>query len=525
MIQQLSAQDAQFLYAQSGSTLTHVMGINIYDPATATGGKVRFRDIIEHVRDRIDTSPVFKRKLYRLPFDFDYPYWVEDKEFELEAHITHARLPQPGDWRQFCIQTARHFSRPMDMSRPLWDLYILEGLDRIPGIAPGSFASLMRVHHAAIDGASAAHLFVALSDADPHGTPIIRVEPGKYELGKVPNPAEIVARAASANLSSPVRFAETLMKLAPALLSAAQKNLSEGSAGVPQTRFNAPITVHKVFDATEFAIADLTKVRRLVDGATINDVILAICSGALRKYLQHHKELPKDSLVAVAPINRRTNKSEAENPGNNISAMNVELATHLADPVERLAAIRAYTQGAKEAKTGLSARVMTDLNKHIPGATMAGVARLLTSSRFAPKAANVFISNVPGPQFPLYMAGAKVTHQFGMAPLAHNMGLFIATPSYDGKVSFSITSERKIMPDVAFFRECIEASFRELTAAEPRPAAPPAVGKKKSPIATSAKRVVRPRAIAAAKRGAGKAGGASGKGSKPRKADKPANKS
>jgi WS/DGAT/MGAT family acyltransferase len=341
----------------------------------------------------------------------------------------------------------------------------------------------------------------------------------------VPNPAEILARATTANLSSPVRFAETLMKLTPALLGAAQKNFSQGSAGVPQTRFNAPITVHKVFDATEFAIADLSKIRRLVDGATINDVILAICSGALRRYLIHHQELPKDSLVAVAPINRRTTKNEAENPGNNISAMSVELATQLTDPVERLAAIRAYTRDAKEAKTGLSARVMTDLTKHIPGATMAGVARLLTSPRFAPKAANLFISNVPGPQFPLYMAGAKVTHQFGMAPLSHNMGLFIATPSYDGRVSFTITSERKIMPDVAFFRECIEASFRELAAAEPRSIAEPPVGKKKSPIATSAKRVVRPRAIAAAKRGAGKAGGASGKGSKPRKAGKPAKQS
>jgi diacylglycerol O-acyltransferase / wax synthase len=524
MTQQLSAQDAQFLYAQSGSTLTHVMGINIYDPSTAPRGLVRFRDIIEHVRSRIDTSPVFKRKLYRLPFDFDYPYWVEDKEFELEAHITHARLPEPGDWRQFCIQTARHFSRPMDMSRPLWDMYVLEGLDRIPDIAPGSFASLTRIHHAAIDGASAAHMFVALSDADPQGNAIIKVEPGKYELGNPPSPIEIMTRAASANISSPVRFAETLMKLTPALLGAAQKNLSKGTSGVPQTRFNAPITVHKVFDATEFAIADLSKMRGLVEGATINDVILAICSGALRRYLIHHKELPKDTLVAVAPINRRTSGREAENPGNNISAMSVELATHLADPAERLAAIRAYTRDAKEAKTGLSARVMTDLTKHIPGATMAGVARLLTSPRFAPKAANVFISNVPGPQFPLFMAGAKVTHQFGMAPLSHNMGLFIATPSYNGRVSFCITSERKIMPDVAFFRECIEAAFRELAGAKPRPATARPVGKEKSPIATDVKRMVRPRAIAAAKRGSGKTGGASATGSKPRKAIKPANK-
>ena len=137
MMQQLSAQDAQFLYIQSPSTLTHVMAAYIFDPATAPGGHVRFKDIVRHVESRLHTSPVFKRKLFRLPFDFDHPYWVEDKAFELESHISHVRLPEPGDWRQFCIQVARHFSRPMDMSRPLWDMYVVEGLDhRGRGLAP-----------------------------------------------------------------------------------------------------------------------------------------------------------------------------------------------------------------------------------------------------------------------------------------------------------------------------------------------------------------------------------------------------
>jgi WS/DGAT/MGAT family acyltransferase len=520
MTQQLNAQDAQFLYIQSGQTLTHVMGINIYDPSTAPGGKVRFRDIVEHVRGRLDTSPVFKRKLYRLPLDIDHPYWVEDPNFELEAHITHVRLPEPGDWRQFCIQVARHFSRPMDMNRPLWDLYIIEGLDRIPGIAPGSFAGLMRIHHSAIDGASGAHMFVALADADARGTPAIPVKPGNFELGQVPSPLEIATRAIGANMTSPVRFAGALMKLSPALIGAAQKNFNEGGAGIPKTRFNAPISIHKVFDATEFAIADLSRIRKHVEGATLNDVILAICSGALRKYLIHHKELPKDSLVAVAPINRRTSAREAETPGNNISAMNVELATQLADPIDRLRAIQAYTSQAKEAKTGLSARMMTDLTKHIPGATMAGVARLLTNPRLAPKAANVFISNVPGPQVPLYMAGARITHQYAMAPLSHNMGLFIATPSYDGKVTFNITSERKILPDIAFLRECLDDAFSELLEARPKTAQPRG-GKNPSPIATDRKRMVRPRPVAAPKRGAKQTGGATETGSKPRKRSQP----
>ncbi len=485
MSQQLSAQDAQFLYIQNGNTLTHVMAINICDPATAPGGKVRFKDIVNHIAARIDTSPVFKRKLLRLPFDFDHPYWVEDTDFELEAHVSHARLPEPGDWRQFCIQVARHFSRPMDMNRPLWDIYILEGLDRIPGIAPGSYAMLTRIHHAAIDGASAAHMFVALSDSDAKGTPAIPLGPAKVDLGSPPTPVQILARAIQSNLTSPVKFMDTLMKMSPALVSAASKSMrqpKEGRSGVPDTRFNARISTHRMFDATEFSLADLSRIRKLADGATINDVVLAICSGALRGYLLKHRELPIETLIAIAPINLRSAKGEAEVPGNNISAMSVELATHLADPIERLAAIRNYTVDAKAAKTGISARVMTDLTKHIPGATMAGVARIITSPRFAPRQANVFISNVPGPQQPLYMNGATITHQYGMAPLANNMGLFIATPSYDGRISFCITSERSILPDVAFFRECIDASFHELLAAKPlaagksRPAAKLAQG-------------------------------------------------
>ncbi len=498
MTQQLSAQDAQFLYLQTDNTPTHVMAIYIYDPSTAPGGKVRFKDIVAHVEGRLNSSPVFKRKLYRLPLDFDHPYWVEDEDFELEAHISHARLPEPGDWRQLCIQVARHCSRSMDMTRPLWDMYVLEGLDRIAGVAPGSYAILTRIHHTAIDGASAAHMFVALSDIDAAGTPAIPPPLEPQKLGTVPSASEIMSRSIMANLTSPAKFMNSLMKLSPALMAAAQKNIGEPGAretsGVPQTRFNAAISNHRMFDATEFSLSDLSKIRKLVDGATINDVVLAICSGALRAYLLKHDELPDESLVAVAPVNARSSKGQAETPGNNISAMSVKLATNIADPVARLSAICDYTRGAKEAKTGLSARVMTDLTQHIPGATMAGVARLITNPRFAPRQTNVFISNVPGPQFPLYMNGALETHQYAMAPLANNMGLFIATPSYNGRMSFSITSERKIMPDIEFFRQCLDASFAQLLEAKPKAAVSvAAIEKASAPIAPEIKRVLRPR--------------------------------
>jgi diacylglycerol O-acyltransferase / wax synthase len=470
MVQQLSAQDAQFLYLETANNLTHIMGAYVYDPATAPGGKVRFKDIIRHVESRIHTSPLFKRRLYRLPLDIDHPYWVEDEHFDIEAHMSHARLPEPGDWRQFCIATARYFSKPMDMNRPLWDVYVIEGLDRIPGIAPGSFAMLHRVHHAAVDGASGAHAFIAMSDIDPNGTPAIQAPPPEFELGKEPSPTEVLTRAWSASMQSPVKFMNALMKMSPAILSAARKTVTEGgtTAGVPNTRFNVPVGPHKMFDATTVALSDCALIRKKVEGSTVNDVVLATCGGALRKYLAHHNELPEESVVAVAPVNLRGKGGSAKVPGNQVSAMSVPIRSDIADPLERLAAVRDYTVEAKEAKAGISARVMTDLSQHIPGATMAAVARLLTNERFAVRQTNLFISNVPGAQVPLYMAGAKLTHQYGMAPLANNMGLFIATPSYNGRIAFSIISERAIMPDIAFFRECIDESFAELLAAAPR---------------------------------------------------------
>ncbi|WP_417621514.1 WS/DGAT/MGAT family O-acyltransferase [Parasphingorhabdus sp.] len=470
-ISQLSAQDAQFLYIQSATNLTHVTAVYIYDPSTAPGGKVRYKDIIEHMRKRIDVSPMFKRKLYRLPLDIDHPYWVEDEHFDLEAHISHGRLPKPGDWRQFCIHVARHHSKPLDMTRPLWDMYVLEGLDNIPGYAKGSYAILTRIHHSTIDGVSAVHFFAAISDMDAKGTPAIPLPEGKPAANDLPTAAEMLNRAVNSTVASPVKLAQALLKFTPALLSTAQKSLKGGEeksdAGVPQTRFNGPVTPNKIFDAITFDLDDLKQMRLKVNDATINDVVLAICSGALRHYLTKHKELPEESLVAVAPVNARSRSGEESNPGNNISAMTIKIWSNIADPLERLQAIRDMTRETKAAKSGLSARILTDLTQHIPGATMAGVARILIDERFAPKMSNLMVSNVPGPQIQLYMNGAKLTHQYGLAPLAHGMGLFIAALSYNGTISFNIISDRKMMPDVEFFRECLQKAFNELGDAKP----------------------------------------------------------
>jgi len=467
-MQQLSAQDAQFLFLETTNNLSHVMGVNIFDPSTARGKKVRFKDIIAHVQGRLDCSPVFRRRLMRLPYDFDLPYWVEDEYFDIEHHMFHGRLPEPGDWRQFCIHLSRHFSRPMDMNRPLWDMYVIEGLDRIDGIPKGAYAIATRVHHAAIDGASAMHFFSAMSDKDRKGTPAVDLQAMAEALPAAPSTVAVLNRAVISNIQSPIKMASTLLRFSPAIWGTIRKTLGPDAprrSRVPETRFNQPVSPHKVFDATIFSLDELRQIKSKVAGATINDVVLAISAGALRQYLQHHGELPDDPLVAIAPINARTSEQQAEIPGNNITAMSVALPTYAADPLDRLRIVRDTTSETKAAKSGISARLMTDLARHAPAATLAGVARLIASGRFTARLCNLFISNVPGPQQTLYMNGARMLHSYGLAPLADGMGLFIATPSYNGEMSFNIISDRELLPDIGFFRACLEQAHADLLAA------------------------------------------------------------
>jgi len=431
-MQQLSAQDAQFLYMETNKSLSQVTSVAIFDPSTAPGGKVRFKQIIKHVRSRIYTSPIYKRRIYHVPLELDYPYWIEDEHFDIEYHMRHSRLPKPADWRQFCIHLARFHSRPLDMERAPWEMYVIEGLDNIEGIPKGSYAIAIKIHHAAADGKAIIDFLGGLFDIDQQGTPVMqtkqRVTSTRYEK---PSLFQMSARGAKSN--------------------------------VPHTRFNLETSPHRVFDSTSFGLGDFKPIRGLVPGSTLNDIVLSVCAGALRKYLSHHKELPSESLRAFVPVNVRAKSGNQQHgQGNDISTMAPQLFTNIADPVDRLSAIHAETKEQKAARKGISARLMTDVTKHIPASTQLIAARLIMNSEFAGRMTNACISNVPGPQVPVYMNGARLVNQMALGPLADRMGLFIAVTSYSGSISFSITSCRRTLPDVDFFMDCIRESFTEL---------------------------------------------------------------
>ncbi|HEX7374151.1 MAG TPA: wax ester/triacylglycerol synthase domain-containing protein, partial [Steroidobacteraceae bacterium] len=325
MSTQLGAQDAQFLYLQTDEVLTHVMSINVYDSRTAGGGRLRYADIVRHVSERWHLSPVYGRRLYRLPGDVDFPYWVEDVPVVPADHITRVRLRRPGGWPEFCRLAAHRFAQPMDLERPLWDIQVVEGLDALPGVAPGSFALLQRFHHAAIDGASGAYALAALSDSDAHGTSVIAASPAAHAAATAPSRVTVVYRALASGVASPVKMLDAALRISPALVAAARRRATETAprehAGVPVTRFNQRVTKKRSFAATEFKLDALQAIRAAAPGATINDVILAVCSGALRAYLASHDELPSQALVAIAPINARRTRGGDASAGNNVSAM------------------------------------------------------------------------------------------------------------------------------------------------------------------------------------------------------------
>jgi WS/DGAT/MGAT family acyltransferase len=464
---QLSPQDAQFLYMETEDNHIQVTAVAVFDPSTVPGGEVvRFKDILAHVDSRLHMNPLFRRRLVRVPLELDFPYWVDDERFDLEYHVQHARLPEPGDWRQFCIQLARFHARPLDQSRPLWEMLVIEGLDRVEGLPQGCYAIATKLHHAAVDGASIVKYFGALMDIDNKGTPAVPLDAVEATSSPRPGVVEMATRAVWNTVRSPIGMTDAVMRSAPALYRWVQESLSaqkEVSTTVPDTRFNCNASPHKMFDATTVSLGDLKAIRESVPSSTINDVVLAICGGALRKYLKYHRELPSESLVAWVPINARTgHASEPDGPGNRITSMTTSIFTDVEDPVTRLRNIHASTRKSKEARSGVSARLMTDLSQHVPSATLVTAGRLVLRAGVAANICNLFISNVPGPQVPMYMNGARQIATYAIAPLVDGMGLFIATPSYDGKITFNVTSTRETLPDIQFFIECIEASLAEM---------------------------------------------------------------
>lgn len=494
---QLSGQDASFVYLETPHTPMHIGSVGIYDPSTAPGGFVRFKDILNFIGSRLGGARSFRQRLVRVPFDLDHPYWIEDPEFDIEFHVRHIALPKPGDWRQLCIQVARLHARPMDLSKPLWEFTIVEGLDNIEGLPPGCFALVSKVHHAAIDGMSGVEMSAAVHDLDASMTPP-KVQ-DEWQPENMPNVADLLARSYLNSLTQPMRIMETIGRSLPGMAKLTAQ-VGKGDVSIrdarpaPKTRFNGKVSSHRVFDAVPLKLADIRAIKETIPGATVNDVILAIVGGGLRAYLESKGELPAETMTAMAPISVR-GEGEKAALGNLVSAMVVGLGTHIADPVERLRFVHDAAVNSKAMTNAVGARTLSDYSQLIPSGLAGLAARLYTRVGAANAHAPVFncvVTNVPGSRVPLYFCGAKMVAMYGTGPVFDGMGLINPIYSYGDTIAISFTSDRDMMPDPENYAAALRASFEALKSATlgarvKQPAAPKAVVPKKPAAKTKAK--------------------------------------
>lgn len=477
---QLSAQDASFVYLETPHTPMHIGSVAIYDPSTAPGGFVRFKDILAFIEARLRGARSFRQRLVRVPFDLDHPYWIEDPEFDIEYHVRHIALPKPGDWRQLCIQAARLHSRPMDLTKPLWEFTIVEGLDNIEGLPPGCFAIVSKVHHAAIDGMSGVEMSAAVHSISPDVTPPEGEDPWKAE--NMPQVADLLARSYLNNLVQPMRVMETIGRSLPGMGKLAAQ-VGKGDVSVrnarpaPRTPFNGKVGAHRVWDAVPFPLRDIRAIKDAVPGATVNDVVLSIVGGALRSYLVGRGELPKDTMTAMAPISVR-GEGEKAAMGNLVSAMVVGLGTQIEDPLERLRFVHDEAKNSKAMTNAVGAKNLADYSQLMPSALAGLGARLYTrvgaANAHAP-AFNCVVTNVPGSRVPLYFCGAKMVGMYGTGPVFDGMGIIHPVYSYGDTIAISFTADRDMLPDPATYAAALRSTFDALRAAAARPVPVPAV--------------------------------------------------
>lgn len=465
--EQLTALDADFIYIESARTPMHIGAIAIYDPSSAPGERLDFEEMLGFVRGRLHLAKTFRKKLAMVPLGLDHPYWIDDEAFELEHHIRHLSLPAPGDWRQLCLLAARLHARRLNMDKPLWEFTVVEGLDNVPGVPAGSYAVISKIHHCAVDGVSGVEIAEAVHTLGPSDPP---PPEQPWAPARAPSGLELVAKAQLHNLAQPLRTLDIVRHAAPGAAKMLRKvvlgDLRWNQIAAPHTRFNNTISGSRVVDGRRFDLTEIKRIRKAwVENATVNDVVLTICGGALRKYLEAKEELPEDPLVAFAPISVRA-EEQKKDLGNKISGMTVEIGTHIADPLDRLVYVKDAARNSKSFTNTLGAREMAELSELPPALLTRLAAQLYTNlgvaNRLDPIMFNTIITNVPGPPFPLYSAGARLVAEYGLAPIYDGMGLIHTVLSYCGDITITFNACRDMIPDPEFYADCLEASFKEL---------------------------------------------------------------
>jgi WS/DGAT/MGAT family acyltransferase len=445
----------------------HIANLAIYDQSSAPGGRVTFKQILQFFEHRMHKARAFRQRIARVPLSLDHPYWIEDPDFDLEFHVRHIALPKPGDWRQLCILAARLHARPLSRDKPLWEIYIIEGLDAVEGLPKNCFAMLMKVHHAAMDGASGAQFNSIMHDLEPTPRAVAPAPPWVVES---PSALRMLGKAYLDAWKKPgqvYRMARSALPTYLRIRKGYQDHQFEHLDEIPTTRFQGKISPHRAIEACKFDFAEIRAIRNALPGATINDVMLAIVSGGLRKYLDSKGETPENSLVAGCPIDVRS-VEERSAGGNMVGFMNVALCSDVEDPFRRLQAISQKTNEAKAYAQALGPRIALDITDLIPGSVLAVALRTAAATGLAESSVmlNTIVTNVPGAMDQLYLCGAAQIDAISLGPLVPNVGLFhivySSVQNKKGTITLSVTACREMMPDPAFYIDCLKDAFEEL---------------------------------------------------------------
>ncbi|TNM39596.1 wax ester/triacylglycerol synthase family O-acyltransferase [Nocardioides albidus] len=449
-MRQLTGVDTTFLHMENARTYGHVNGVVVLDPSTADQ-PINADTIRDYIAARIHLLDPLRWRLVEVPLGIDRPYWVDDPDLDLNFHVRGIALPAPGNDRQLAEQVARLAARHLDRSKPLWELYVIEGLEG------GRVAIMTKLHHAAVDGKSGMHIMSTLLSTDP-ACPDPE-PPTATTAETVPTPIEMWGRGWLGVLSKPAHGARLWMEVSKEGTRMARslglggtdawRTVLKSPGRAPRLSFNATLGAQRNWAFGSVALSDVKAVKD-AHGCTLNDVVMAMCAGALRRWLIDHDELPDKPIVAMVPVSIRT-AEDAGKAGNQVSAMVAPLATQLEDPLARLAAASDAMRAAKDQHAALPAHLLQDFSQFAAPAAAQLVADAAANLRWADTVAppfNVVVSNVPGPREPLYYAGALLEANYPVSIINDGIGLNITLQSYRDRIDFGLVGTPELVPDI-----------------------------------------------------------------------------
>ncbi|MEU4647228.1 WS/DGAT/MGAT family O-acyltransferase [Nocardia fluminea] len=454
-MEQLTGLDASFLYLETDTQHLHVCALLILDP---TDGSYSFGSLRDELRKRLPLIPHMRRRIHPVPFNLDHPLWVDDADFDIDNHIRRVELPEPDGLAALIGAIA---SQPLDRNRPLWEMSVVEGLD------DGKVAVVCKYHHSAVDGITGTNMMMHLCDPEAG---VSRPEPEPWQPEPVPGDLELAARSAVRLPARAGMFGMVPKTLG--MVAGFARRRRKNQAGMelpfsaPRTPFNQAVTAARSVSFTKTDLGAIKEIKAAF-GVTVNDVVLTVVGGVLRRYLDERGELPDRSLIASVPVSVHESTRHTEGV-NKVSTLFCRLGTDVADPGERLRVLAVANREAKAEHDLIGADFLQDWSKYAPPNTFRLASRVYSSLKLAerhPVVHNLVVSNVPGPPMPLYFLGTRVDGMFPFGPVFHGAGLTVTVLSNCGDLDFGFIACRDLVPDVEALAEAVPAVIDDLLAA------------------------------------------------------------